>query len=187
VAGEEITTKTQRAQRILCVFVVKKNGGPAMSRSEAGITIVEYIVALLIIGIVFVSLLELASTGVKNGVFAQKLGDVKILATSKATELIKDADELVKKIPKGKRRIGSITPSLAIDGYFDRLDANGELIVATDLQKRPVKFIRQWEIVKDLPEKEEVTVYVVVIYKESNQILRLVKAVKSDGISVKGS
>ena len=154
-------------------------------RGEAGISIVEYIVAVTLIGIAFVTWLELTSTGVKNGTFAQRLGDVKSLATSKATELAKDADKLIKDIPKGKRKIGSITPGQAMSGYFELLDSKGELISSAYSKNTQVKFVRQWLIVKDLPYKDEVTVYVAVIYKDTNRVLRLAKAVKADGINIK--
>jgi hypothetical protein len=56
-------------------------------RSESGFSILEYIVALILITVAFVTVLELTATGVKNGSFVQRLGDVQSLATSKASEL----------------------------------------------------------------------------------------------------
>ena len=153
--------------------------------SEAGISILEYIIALVLVMIAFVTWLELTATAVKKGTFVKRLGDVEALASSKAADLAKQADELVKKIPKNQGKAGSVAPSKPVGGYFELLDESGQVI--PDTSKALSKFERQWLIIKDLPGKNEVTVYVSVLYKERNRtsIFRLTKAVKTDGMTVR--
>lgn len=154
----------------------KRNG-------EAGVTILEYIIALVIIMVAFIAWLELTATAVKNGSFVKRIGDVKGLASSKAADLAKRADELVKKIPKNQRRAGTVFPNRPIDGYFELLDASGAAI--PNARKALSYFERQWLVVKDLPAKGEVTVHVSVVYKEAGRtsIIRYADAVKTDGLT----
>src|SRR5262249_3023426 len=153
-------------------------------RNDAGTSLMEYIIALLLVATAFAAWLNLTATGVSNGTFTKRLGDVKDLASSKAAELAKQSDELVKAIPKNQRFIGSIAPGEPMEGFFDELDESGRTSPVE--RKTPVKFERQWIIGKDLPGKGEVTVFVSVAQKIGNRlsILRIAKAVKTDGLTV---
>jgi prepilin-type N-terminal cleavage/methylation domain-containing protein len=173
------------------------------STDQAGFSLMEYLVALILIGIALVAFLELTATGVKNGVFAKRLGDVKSLATGKAAELARDADRVVNGFKKGQRIKGSLTPGNPADGCFELLDGDGEVINGFKVEEAPIeyidgkikvigepkfrtptaRFVRQWMYVNDLPDKGEITVFVVVVSKDTNQIIRTAKAVKIDGLS----
>jgi hypothetical protein len=155
---------------------------------QNGFSILEYIVALIIVMVAIVAWLELAATGVKNTTFAKRLDDAETLASSRATELIKQADELVKKIPRGKRRVGSLSPDGRDRDYSDVLNESLELITSKDRpdENSSPKFVRQWVVIRDLPGKGEVTVLVSVSYKENNRtrLVGFARAVKSDGIKI---
>src|SRR5205085_9628832 len=111
---------------------------------EAGISILEYIIALVLVMIALIAWLELTATGVKNGTFVKRLGDVESLSSSKAAELARQANTLIKIIPNGQRKIGSIAPNAQIDGYSDLLDGYGNVIPESEQHKKIVKFVRQW-------------------------------------------
>src|SRR5262249_33770322 len=115
-------------------------------RREEGVSFVEFVIALAIVLIVVIGWLGLATAGVKNGSFTVKLGDVNDLASTKAAELIKNADELAKTIPKDRQQIGSIAPAQAVEGFFDLLDEQGRPY--STKSDSPARFSRQWMIVK---------------------------------------
>ena len=153
-----------------------------------GFTIIECLIALVVVGIAIVAYLELVSTAVKNGTFTRRLDDVKSLASKKASELAKDADSLAKLIPSGKRSIGTLAPAKLLPGYSQVLNESFQPIADPGNVTSP-KFILQWMIIKDLPQKNEITVLVSCAYKYGNklQIVRVAEAVKTDGIKTRNS
>jgi hypothetical protein len=176
------------------------------TNSQAGFSLFEYIIALIIVGVGLVCWLNLCVTGVKNGSFVRKLDDIKWNSSAKGVELLRQADQLADQIPVGQQSIGSIAPDAPISpDYSDILNENGWLITY-DQNRQPVlidplgnkitnapaasmvgKFLRQWKVVKDLPGKGEITIYVSIVYIDTNQIMRVGKFVKTDGIESKSS
>jgi prepilin-type N-terminal cleavage/methylation domain-containing protein len=171
----------------------------AQLREQRGFSMLEYIVALIIVGVGLVCWLDLCVTGVKNGAFVRKLDDIKWSSGSKAVELLKQADTLAGQIPLGQQTIGSIAPAAPLPGFYDELNEAGWLIRAgtngailidpAGNQHQPksasdtvVRFVRQWQVVRDLPNKGEISIYVSLVYLDSNQIMRIAKVVKTDGI-----
>jgi hypothetical protein len=151
-------------------------------RDEAGLTILEYIIALIIVMVAFVTWLSLTSTGVRNGVFVKKLADVKWLSSQKAAELSDKATVILKQIPQTEQKIGSIAPNKAEAGYFDLLDETGNLITDESGSIGTARYIRQWMIVKNFPVEGNISIYVSVSYKATNKVIRLAKVIKTDGL-----
>jgi type II secretory pathway pseudopilin PulG len=152
---------------------------------EAGFSLIEYIIAFVIVGIAIITWLGLTVTGVKNGTFVKKVADARMLATDKASDLIKQTDALVANIPNGQTSIGSIFPNAPMAGYYDMLDENGNPYDPNQANSLP-KYTRQWIVIKDLPDANEVTIFVSIVY-EKNTIARFAKAVKIDGVTTVSS
>ncbi len=155
---------------------------------ENGFSTLEYVVALIIVMIAFVSWLSLLSTGVRNGTFVKRVADVNALSSSKATELIKQSETIIQAIPTGETTIGSIAPNPLIQGYFDYLDEFGKVLVNNvppdelGIRKRfNPKYTRQWQVFKDYPRVGDVSVLVSVFSNDTNKLVRLTKLVRPKG------
>src|ERR1044071_10418761 len=94
---------------------------------EAGLSSLEYIIALIIIMIAFVGWLNLTSTSIRNAGFVKKLADVNALASTKISQLDSQVNSLVAAIPSGQSQIGSLAPDAPINGYFEQLNQAGEI------------------------------------------------------------
>lgn len=171
-----------------------------------GFSAIEWIIAAILLGIVFANVGRLMVTTIKNGVFVQKLTDTNTLITQKTNQLFSDSKNQASKIPAGQTQIGSIDPSRPVAGYFDLFNESGCLITSgtptkdgTDLPTSPLdcstsnftnpsrstfpRFRRQWLVVKNFPNPQDVTAYVIVVYQDNNSISRINFATKSDGLS----
>ncbi|MEW6732422.1 MAG: type II secretion system protein [Acidobacteriota bacterium] len=190
-----------------------KNRDLANLDSQRGITLLELAVAILLLTILVAAWLGFVHQTIVSGRFSQKLADVNALTFDQAGRLIKDADNLVLQVPDGQQSIGSIAPADPIPSYFDLLDENGKPINGRADDKgsdeppddgfeggpgghsggprggsnsgTPVaKFVRQWLVVKNLPGTGDVAVFVSVKYLQTNQILRISRASRVDGIVI---
>ncbi|MBL8150306.1 MAG: hypothetical protein JNN15_10315 [Blastocatellia bacterium] len=155
-------------------------------RGESGFSAIEYVIALILVMVAFITWLELTVTAVKNGEFVGKIGDLRAISSEKASELAKIADRIAMTIPRGSQKIGSVAPNPALPDFSDYLDEDGRQVnVDSTEAKLRVKYLRQWMIVKDHPNTGDISVYVTVKNSEKNRVLRLTKIVKTDGISIK--
>lgn len=93
-----------------------------------GFSLVEYMIAAILIGIMFGGLGKIMLTTINNGRFVQKFVDVNVLSLKKASELYNDSINQVNLIPKNQTQIGSINPNNPINGYFDLLNESGCLL-----------------------------------------------------------
>lgn len=199
-----------------------------LNRTDQGFSAVEYMIAAILLAIIFINLGKLLIAGVKNGQFVKKLADVGALASQKTTELFNDTPNQVKLIPNGQTQIGSIDPNFPMPGYFDLLNESGCLINFSNSPNPPnpptkekdgrgidptddidkgqgtvntldcskstvpspsnstiAKFRRQWLIKRNFPTTNDVTSYVIVIKQDTNDIVRVRYATKSDGVVTK--
>lgn len=198
-----------------------------LNRTHKGFSAIEYMIAAILLIIIFINLGKLLITGVKNGQFVKKLADVGALASQKTTELFNDTPNQVKLIPNGQTQVGSIDPTFPMPGYFDLLNESGCLITSStgspnppnpkgkdgrgidplddidkgqgtlntlDCSKSTVpnpsnstiaKFRRQWLIKRNFPTTNDVTSYVIVVKQDTNDIVRIRYATKSDGLVTK--
>lgn len=213
-----------------------------------GFSLIEYIIAFVLIGVVMSTLFTMTVGGVKNGRFVQKLADVKVLASQKATDLYKDLPTQLKNIPLNQFVAGSIDPNNPAQGYFELLNDSGCIVSKSALppgsgggtggtkgdnpptgggtgggkglvaegdggllggpkdgggtDQNPEKtmdctnatvekpsnsafprFRRQWLIAKDKPNIGDATVYVVIVYQDTNILARSSVLIKVDGAS----
>lgn len=151
-------------------------------KNQRGISIIEYIIALLIVTIGIVSWLELTTSAVQTGTHVEKLSITKDLAREKATELAKNANTLFAQVPQTIDTLGSITPNAPIVNYSDYLDYQGNTIPNNQSSPSTTipKFIRQWLLVRNEPNNNDFTIVVSVVYAENNRIVRIAKSVVSD-------
>lgn len=70
------------------------------------------------------------------------------------------------------------------EGTLSRLDCSTSTFREPSQSLEP-KFRRQWLVVKDFPNKNDVTYSVVVVYLEKNQVVRLTTLTKTDGAITK--
>ncbi len=241
-------------------------------KRNKGFSLIEYIIAFVLIGAVMATLFSITVGGLKNGRFVQKLADVKVLASQKATDLFNDIPNQLKNIPRGQTIGGSIDPNAPAIGYFDLLNesgcvvsrsilppggggkgdlpggdgkgdppgggkgdppdgppkggtkgvidsnnsasnvpkggigggpiggpGNGEPIdipdpnaidcsnatIAEPTNSTIAKYRRQWLIAKDKPNTGDTTVYVVIVYQDTNVLARSMSLIKVDGTSIK--
>jgi hypothetical protein len=143
--------------------------------NENGITLIECIIALIIIMVAVLGLFDLMITSVRNGEFIQRLADVQALSYGKATEIANDVNKVVATIPQGQTKIGSVAPDDPVVGFYDELDRRGNVIE----EGAVVKFTRQWMVVKDHPLQGDITVYCSVTYRDKHYITRLARVVKT--------
>lgn len=97
-------------------------------RNKNGFSLLEFIIAIILVGLVITILFSITVTGVKNGRFVQRLADVRTLASQKATQLFNDIPNQVKNFPVGQTQAGSLDPNNPVNGYFDLLNDSGCLI-----------------------------------------------------------
>ncbi|MEW6736444.1 MAG: prepilin-type N-terminal cleavage/methylation domain-containing protein [Acidobacteriota bacterium] len=175
--------------------------------ADQGFSLLELAIAILLLGLLVGAWLQTVTSTIRNDLFLQKLGDVNALSSDKAGQLIKQADQLAQMIPSDQLSIGAIAPNDPVPGFFDTLDENGNVIGGVpdkrlgphgllgdgqdggpkggDKGSSPVvKFIRQWLIVRE-PDSKDITVYVSLVYKDSNQITRIARAARVDGLIVR--
>jgi prepilin-type N-terminal cleavage/methylation domain-containing protein len=156
-------------------------------RDDNGLSLVEVMIAVVLVGIAFATWSQLAARSIKNGTFSKSLANTNSLCSEKALELAKRSDKFAQLIPKTSTAVGSIAPSPVQEGFFEELDRNGEVITPQKKNNTIVAYIRQFMIMKDYPVKDAVIVYVSVKDKTSNQILRVATAIKPDGIHPDGN
>ncbi len=152
-----------------------------MKKYSDGFSIFEYLVALIIVTIAFLSWLQLTVTTVQNGAFVKRLADVGSLSSSKASEVLKNAEKAFADSPPTVQTVGTIAPHAVSEGYYDLLDRSGRVLTSYQ-SKSEIGFVRQWMIVRDLPVKGGYSVYVSVVCMETRRLMRLAKATKIDGI-----
>ncbi|MBI4852361.1 MAG: type II secretion system protein [Acidobacteria bacterium] len=233
-------------------------------KKAKGFTLLEYIIAFVLVGAVMSTLFSLTIGGVKNGKFIQKLADVRVLASQKATELYNDLPKNLKNIPISQTTGGSIDPNNPAQGYFDLVNDSGCVVSKSVLpggggggkgdlpggggkgdppggggkgdqpggggtggtkglvdgtnpkggigggtiggSEEPTKdipnenaidcanattttptnstiprFRRQWLIAKNKPNEGDTTIYVVIVYQDTNILARSIALVKVDG------
>lgn len=156
-------------------------------RSQAGLSAIEYVIALIIVMIAFVGWLQLTPSTIKQGAFTKKLADVSLLCSAKSIELSPKAVDLVKSLPKGGS-VGSIAPQSPINGFNDQLNNAGEIIstlagTQSANQDKVIVFKRQWMIVRDLPNDNDVTIFVSVSYNgSSGKVVKVTKKVNIEAI-----
>lgn len=160
--------------------------------NQAGISTLEVAVALVILSIFFVGWLKLTAVAVRGTTYVQQLVDVGLLATSKGNELSKRAKSLVATLPPGQAQLGSMAPNTPVNGFFDLFSEQGKALCSTDATGKPIcpsantaTFIRQWVLVADSPNPNDVSIYVTVHRKGRTEVMRQIKIVKSEAVLVK--
>lgn len=146
-----------------------------------GFSTFEYLAALIITMIAFISWLQLTVTAVQNGTFVKQLADVGMLSSSKASEVLQDSEKVFANLPPSVNSIGAIAPHPVVDGYYDLLDSSGQPVTSYQ-SKSEIRFIRQWVIIRDIPSKGSYSVFVSVLCPQTHRVLRLANATKFDGI-----
>jgi prepilin-type N-terminal cleavage/methylation domain-containing protein len=100
------------------------------AHKQQGFSLTEYMIATILIGIIFAGVGKIMLSTVNNGRFSQKLTDVNLLSLKKATDLYNDSVNQANLIPENQTQIGSIDPNNPISGYFDLLNESGCLLGA---------------------------------------------------------
>ncbi len=93
-----------------------------------GFSLVEYMIAAILIAIMFGGIGKVMVATIKSGRFSQKLTDVNLLSLKKSTDLYNDSVNQANLIPKNQTQIGSINPNDPVNGYFDLLNESGCLL-----------------------------------------------------------
>lgn len=161
-----------------------------------GFTLLECLIAAIIMVIVLVGLLGLTATAAKNGKFSQRTIDTNILLSQKSTLLLTSLSQELAKFPPNQNQVGSINPETPINGYFDVLNEFGCILNNSNIDCsgftsiRPLRtttptFRRQWTIKKDSPRLGDISIGVTLVCEQTNQITRSLIITKSDGISTK--
>lgn len=97
---------------------------------QQGFHLVEYMIAAILIAIMFGGIGKIMLSTINNGRFSQKLTDVNLLSLKKATELYNDSVNQANLIPNNQTQIGSIDPNNPVTDYFDLLNESGCLLGA---------------------------------------------------------
>lgn len=169
--------------------------------NNLGLSILECIIAILLISIALVSWASLTARSLRNGTFTRRLVDTEFLGMSKGSELIQNVDKILKTLPLEQTTAGSIKPGELVPGYFEQLNEAGCLITEAGIDCRNVtlnndllptlatakipRYTRQWSLVKDFPNNGDVSIYVLVVYRDNSEVLRTYKFVKPGVTSVK--
>lgn len=202
------------------------------SFNNKGLSLIECLIALILISMVLATLFTMTAAGVKNGRFVTKVADTRVLSEKKVADVFKDINNQLKLFAPKENQLGSLDPSTPMPGYFDVLNQSGCLLTNFTQVSNPTKengingktgrtgtpidnigkgddgndggfplngidcssatvpnpsqdripaFRRQWVIVKDLPNKNDVTVSVVIIQLDKNTITRSSTLTKVDG------
>jgi hypothetical protein len=153
---------------------------PSSKQRQAGLSALEYVIAVVIILVVFTAWLQLTSTAIQNGNFVKRLADVGNLASFKANELSANADAEVEKLLTANLTTGgAIAPLTPVPGYFDEFDETGKPALSTGAGA--AVFRRQWTVVRDKPNVGDVTFVVSVSYiGGAGKVLRLAKIINTE-------
>lgn len=173
-------------------------------KKSNGFTLLEAAIAIGILLLVFGTLTILAVTSVKNAKFEEHAINLNVLVSQKTSGLFGNITNELTKFPKGATQVGSINADTPATGYFDLLNESGcvvsisrvdslgnrNLDCSGSIVNRPSndltpKFRRQWTIRKDFPQYSEITIAVVVVYQQTNQIVKSLTITKSDNVSSK--
>ncbi len=100
------------------------------THKQQGFSLVEYMIAAILIAIMFAGVGKIMLSTINNGRFSQKLTDVNLLSLKKATDLYNDSVNQANLIPNNQTQIGSIDPNNPVTGYFDLLNESGCLLGA---------------------------------------------------------
>lgn len=201
--------------------------------NNTGLSLIECLIALILISMVLATLFTMTAAGVRNGRFVTKVADTRVLSERKVADVFKDISNQLKLFAPKENQLGSLDPSTPMSGYFDVLNQSGCLLtnftqppnptkennidkgktgrtgtplddlgkgddgndggfplngidcssatVPNPSQDRVPAFRRQWVVVKDLPNKNDVTVSVVIIQLDRNTITRSSTLTKLDG------
>lgn len=203
--------------------------------NNKGLSLIECLIALILISMVLATLFTMTAAGVRNGRFVTKVADTRVLSEKKVADVFKDISNQLKLFAPKENQLGSLDPSTPMPGYFDVLNQSGCLLTNFTQTPNPTKendvdkgktgrgtplddlgkggddndsnnggfplngidcssatvpnpsqdripaFRRQWVVVKDLPNKNDVTVSVVIIQLDRNTITRSSTLTKVDG------
>lgn len=200
--------------------------------NNTGLSLIECLIALILISVVLATLFTMTAAGVRNGRFVTKVADTRVLSERKVADVFKDIGNQLKVFAPKETQLGSLNPSTPMPGYFDVLNQSGcsltnftqpsnptkesgidkgktgkgtplddlgkgddgndggfplngidcsSATVPNPSQDRVPAFRRQWVVVKDLPNKNDVTVSVVIIQLDRNTITRSSTLTKVDG------
>ena len=167
---------------------------------QAGVSLVEYIIALTLVVIVIVGWLRLTSYGIQNNHFVVQLGEMDTLARGKVHAIIDNLAVIVPHLAT-QTGSGSLNPGELLPGYSDQLNqsgcligADGEPVDCTEVSQllqtkghtlsdsRVPRFTRQWLISTNYPDQNNITVTLHIKRLGTNPIVRLSKETKIDGI-----
>lgn len=200
--------------------------------NNKGLSLIECLIALILISMVLATLFTMTAAGVKNGRFVTKVADTRVLSEKKVADVFKNISNQLKLFAPKENQLGSLDPSTPMPGYFDVLNQSGCLLTNFPQAPNPTKenaingktgrtgtpidnigkgddgndggfplngidcssatvpnpsqdlipaFRRQWVVVKDLPNKHDVTVSVIIIQLDKNTITRSSTLTKVDG------
>ncbi len=169
-----------------------------------GFTLLEAVIAIAISLLVFGGLTILAVTSVKNAKFEEHVVNLNALVEQKSSTLFNNVSQELNKFPTGVGQMGSINADTPLTGYYDLLNESGCVvstttldglgnrvldcsgsITATPSNSLAPKFRRQWTVRKDFPYPGDVSVGVVVVYQQTNQIIKSTYVTKSDNLTSK--
>ncbi len=162
-----------------------------------GFTLLEAVIAIGILILVFGTLTILCTTSVKTAKFEEHLVNLNALVSQKTSNLFASISSEITKFPAGATQVGSLNADTPITGYYDLLNESGCIvsttngsnldcsgtIVANPSRNLTPKFRRQWTIRKDFPNSGDITIGVVVVYDQTNQIIKSLTTTKSDNVS----
>lgn len=167
-------------------------------KKQAGLSIIEFIIALTLVLIVIVGWLRVTSNGIQNNYFVVQMGEVDTLGKSKAQAVI---DNLTTIIPYlGTQTVaGSLIPNQLLPNYSDQLNESGCVIGVdgvdcSEVSKLPQteghklsdsrvpRFTRQWVIKENFPDQGNISVMVRLERLGPNPIVRMFKETKADGV-----
>lgn len=170
-------------------------------QSNRGFTVLELLIAAVILAIALTAIVGVAVSSVKNASFSRHDIDSQNLLSNKSSLLLTNLTSELSKFPKNATQVGSIDPQQVVAGYYDLLNDSGCVIQSSKtlinnldcsastspnpIQSTTPKFRRQWAIKKDYPYTGDVTIGVTIIYIQSNEIVRTLVRSKTDGLTSK--
>jgi type II secretory pathway pseudopilin PulG len=169
-----------------------------------GFTLLEAVIAIAISILVFGGLTILGVNSVKTAKFEEHLINLNALVEQKSSALFNNITNELAKFPTGATQVGSINVDSPVTGYYDLLNESGCIVSTTTLDGlgnrvldcsgsivgKPsndltARFRRQWSVKKDFPSPGDVTVALVVVYQQTNQIVKSTYITKSDNVTTK--